>query len=190
MINDRPNLTRFVLVADLVQHEPLAPAVAHPEVPLLPGHGQAVKLEARAVGLTHDQRLRRRARCRRVTARRRVDRPDSSVSDVNHLGRVHVDRDDHTLDRPVIRIGKAAPVEAQRTRKARRARINARLRYVAKRPPVEVHVGWIYPALAHRRLPGRVGHDDVRLHTNKPRNRYSPERPKVQRRRHPILSLT
>ena len=154
-VDDRPD-NAVLLVADLVEDEPLARREADAEVPALPGDFASVDPEARSVGLCDDERLESGTGRVGVARERGVDGADAGIGDVENLEVVHVDRGDDALDRAVIGI-RQCPAEERQGAKDAAAGRRPRSREVAGCPDVEVDVIRIEPAVAHRLLPARVG---------------------------------
>ena len=102
-VDDRPH-DAVLLVADLMEHNPFTHREVDAEVPVLPDDLATVDREARPVRLPDRQRLQTRPLGVGVPGDGRVHGPDAGVDEVDHLASVRVDRDDDSLDRPVVHV--------------------------------------------------------------------------------------
>jgi hypothetical protein len=158
--DDRPHAAA-VVVADVVQDESLTRVEADAEVPLLPFDLVVVAREARPLRLDEPQRLEPGARLLRVPGDRAVHRAHAGVRHVDHawpLRSAHRDRDRQALDRPVVRVLLARPLEERQRAQQPRARRHVRQLDLAGRPDVEVDVVRVRDAARGDRVaPGLVG---------------------------------
>ena len=161
--DDRPHAAA-VVVADVVQHEPLARVEADAEVPLLPLDLVVAAREARPLRLDELQRLEAGPRRVGAAGDRPVDRPHPGVGHVDDARAViaaHRHRDREALDRPVVGVLLPGPLEErERAQEARARRHAGRQLDLAGRPDVEVDVvGVRDPARGDRVAPRLVRAD-------------------------------